>query len=134
MHRWILVAAGLSFLTAAVHVFAGGPEVHQALLAAELPKVLKTYISVLWHATTAVLVMNSAALVVAALRGEMRTPLVLIVAGQYAAYAILFLGYGLAYLGSAWEAPQWIAFALIAASALAGLKRRPLKGIVKRAT
>lgn len=121
MNRWIVAASILSFVTAAVHVFAGGPEVHETLLVADLPTLLKTYISVLWHATTAILVFDSVALLVAAGRTTARRPLLWIVAGQYVAYAALFIGYGLAYLGSVMETPQWIAFAGIVALALVGV-------------
>lgn len=121
MNRWIVAASILSFVTAAVHVFAGGPEVHETLLAADLPALLKTYVSVLWHATTAVLVFDSVALLMAAGRTTARRPLLWVVGSQYVAYAALFIGYGLAYLGSVMETPQWVAFAGIVALALVGV-------------
>lgn len=46
---------------------------------------------------------------------------------QYLAYAGLFIGYGLAYVGTLWQTPQWIVFLLISALALVGLRSTPLK-------
>lgn len=124
MNLWILFSSILSFVTAAVHVFAGGPEVHDTLLAADLPIILKTYVSVIWHATTAILVINSIALLTAAFRSDIRKAIIWIVVGQYVAYATLFFGYGLGYLGSLLATPQWSAFVLISALALIGVKVR----------
>lgn len=129
MNRWIFSSSILSFVTAAVHVFAGGPEVHDPLLTADLPIILKTYISVIWHATTAILVINSIALLTAAFRPDLRMAITCIVIGQYVAYAALFVGYGLGYLGSLLATPQWSAFALISAVALIGMKDRAVRAV-----
>lgn len=129
MNRWIFSSSILSFVTAVVHVFAGGPEVHDTLLAADLPIILKTYVSVIWHATTAILVLNSVALLTAAFRPDIRTAIIWIVVGQYVAYATLFFGYGLGYLGSLLATPQWSAFALISIVALIGMKDRIVRAV-----
>jgi len=129
MNRWIFLSSILSFVTAAVHVFAGGPEVHDALLTADLPIILKTYVSVIWHATTAVLVLDSIVLLIAAFRPDLRTAMIWIVVGQYLAYATLFVGYGLGYLGSLLATPQWSVFVLISAVALIGMKDRAVRAV-----
>lgn len=129
MNRWIFFSSILSFVTAVVHVFAGGPEVHDTLLTADLPILLKTYVSVIWHATTTILVIDSIALLTAAFRSDLRKAIIWIVVGQYVAYAILFVGYGLGYLGSLLTTPQWSAFALISALALIGMKDRAVRTV-----
>ena len=126
MNRWIALSSLLSFVTASVHIFMGGPEVHDAILSTDLPILLKTYVSVLWHATTCVLLLNSIALGIAAFSKSHRTALVWGVVLQYMSYALLFVGYSLANLGSILNTPQWIAFFLISALALLGIRRKGL--------
>ena len=122
MNRWVLAAAALSCLTLAVHVFGGGRDVHEPLLAAGLPADLRLYVSVTWHAVTAVLLADTIALVVAAFVPTMRRTLVVVVIGQYLAYAALFVVYGIDYLGTLLTAPQWIVFLAIAALGAPGLR------------
>lgn len=124
MNRWILASSLLSFAVVLVHVFAGGPDVHDPLLAANASAILNTYVSVLWHATTAVLLLDAVALLVAAFHRGSRGALVGIVTGQYLAYAALFVGYGLDRLGSLVITPQWIAFVVISAMVLIGVRPR----------
>lgn len=125
MNLWLLSAAALSLLTTGIHVLAGGPDVHDPLLAMEMPPVLKVYVSLLWHATTAVLAINSAALLWASVSRRHREALAGAVVAQYLAYAGLFIGYAVAYVGTLWQTPQWIVFLLIAALALLGLRTTP---------
>jgi hypothetical protein len=124
MSKWMVAAAIVSLITLIVHVFAGGPEVHDALLAADIPVILKTYVSVIWHASTAVLLVNSLALGVAAFREPIRRPVAWIVTLQYLAYAALFVVYPLANLGTLLEMPQWIVFIAISGLALMGTTGR----------
>ncbi len=121
MNKWIFAAGVLSSLTFAVHVFAGGPDVHEPLLATDLSASLKTYISMLWHGVTAVLLINSAALFAAAFHRHLERSLVWPVILQYIAYAVLFVGYGLSYLGTVWTTPQWVVFLVISMLGVAGL-------------
>ena len=121
MNRWIFAAGVLSSVTFAVHVFAGGPDVHEPLLATGLSALLKTYISTLWHGVTAVLLINSAALFAAVFHRHLERPLVWAVILQYMAYAILFLGYGLTYLGTVWTTPQWVVFLAISMLGVTGV-------------
>ena len=123
MNPWILISAGLSAVTVLLHVLGGGTEVHAPMLASELSVILKAYSSVLWHAVTIVLVINSLALLVAAFRVSLQKPLVLLAAWQYLGFAILFGIYGMTRLGSLMPMPQWIIFCLIVAPAVMGLKR-----------
>lgn len=123
MNLWILTAAGLSFVTLLIHLFSGGPEVHDPILESDLSVLLKAYGSVLWHAVTVVLAVNSMALLIAARGRALQKPLVLLTAGQYFGFAVLFGIYGLTRLGTLLPMPQWIIFCLIAAVALMGLRR-----------
>jgi predicted anti-sigma-YlaC factor YlaD len=105
-----------------IHVFAGGPEVHDPLLAADLSAVQKAFVSILWHAVTAVLLINSAALLAAALMPRLRAGLTGLVIAQYVAYAGLFVFYDLSRLGTLMALPQWIIFLILVALALPGLR------------
>lgn len=122
MNFWLLAAAAFSFVTTGVHVLAGGPDVHDPLLALDMPPVLKVYVSLLWHATTAILLVDSVLLLCASIRRRHREALAAAVVAQYLAYAGLFIGYGVAYLGTLWQTPQWVVFLLISALALLGLR------------
>ena len=122
MNRWLLAAGVLSLVTTGIHLFAGGPEVHVPLLASSPSPLLQTYVSLLWHATSAILLINSLALLFAAVNGRYRAPLAGAVIAQYLAYAALFIGHGFAYLGSLWNTPQWVAFAVMAAFAAIGAR------------
>ena len=122
MSRWLLAAGILSLVTTGIHVFAGGPEVHVPLLASSPSPLLQTYVSLLWHATSAILLINSLALLFAAGEERYRMPLASTVIAQYLAYAALFMGYGFAYLGSLWPTPQWAAFIAMAGLAAMGVR------------
>lgn len=127
MNKWILAAGTLSALTLAVHVFAGGPDVHDAMLvlAGAFPDVLKTFISVMWHAVTLILAINSAALLLAMRQSPSQKALVWFVCCQYLAFAALFVLYGALQLGSLLLLPQWIVFVLISGLAITGLRASP---------
>ena len=122
MNRWLLAAGALSLVTTGIHLFAGGPEVHVPLLASSPSPLLQTYVSLLWHATSTILLINSLVLVFAAVDGRYRRPLAGAVIVQYLAYAALFIGYGVAYLGSLWTTPQWAAFIVMAGLAAIGAR------------
>ena len=114
MNRYLLAAAIMSFLTMLVHVFLGGPEVLDPGLASPLDDVWKAVFIVIWHAVTAVLLINAIALAIAA-RAAGAMPVALLVAAQYLAFTALFLFYGATMLGTLWPMPQWIIFIAIAA-------------------
>ncbi len=127
MNKWILAAGTLSALTLAVHVFAGGPDVHNPMLAlaGAFPDVLKTFISVMWHAVTVILAIDSVALLLATRYSRPQKALVWLVCCQYVAFAALFVFYGAFHLGSLLLMPQWIVFLLISGLAIAGLRASP---------
>lgn len=127
MNKRILTAGLLSFLTLGAHVFAGGPEVHDTMLAlaGAFPPMLRTFVSVMWHAITVTLAINSAALLLAARYSPLRKALVWFVCSQYMGFAALFVFYDLYQLGSLLQLPQWIVFILISGLAAAGLRAPP---------
>ncbi len=123
MNYWHLAAAGLSALTAIAHVFGGGPEFHQPMLASELGSHVKAGFSVVWHATTIMLVVNSGLLFFAAINRPEGRAFALVVVLQYLPYAVIFLFFGMMRLGNITALPQWTVFLLVAGLALVGLKR-----------
>jgi hypothetical protein len=125
MNKWILSAGALSSLTFFVHIFAGGPEIHDTLLTlgSTFPSALQAFISVMWHAISVILAINSVALLVAVWRPHLQQSLVWLIVCQYITFAILILSYGLVRLGSALPMPQWIIFIAISALAITGLLR-----------
>jgi hypothetical protein len=129
MNKWVLAAGALSLITLGVHIFAGGPEVHDAMLALStaFPSVLQAFISVMWHAITVILAINSVALLLAARYSPSQKTLVWFVVSQYIAFAALAIFYGVLRLGSILIMPQWIAFVLISGLAIAGLRTSPNK-------
>ncbi|MGR3760779.1 hypothetical protein ACUXV3_11710 [Roseobacteraceae bacterium NS-SX3] len=115
-------ASAVMAATAAIHVFAGGPEIHQPILDSALPDVVRSVGSVIWHAITWVLVLMTLAL--ASLAQRPNAQLEAMVAAIQIGFAVLFIGYGLARLGSVWEMPQWIIFSAIPALMLLGRLHR----------
>jgi len=121
MNYWILSSGALSIVTLFLHIFGGGREVHVPVLKSDLSVGLKAILSVIWHAITAILALNGAALLLAAVLPGIRKPLVLLVSSQYLAFAFLFIFYGLSRLGTLRPLPQWIIFIVLAGLALVGL-------------
>jgi len=109
----LMVAAGLSLVLTAVHVFGGGADVHSPILDSDLDPVLKGYVSVVWHGVTANLVICTALLFLAARTVAGRGAFVAIVAAHYTAYVGLFVTYGALRFGSVLVMPPWGLFAVI---------------------
>lgn len=131
MNFWYLAAGALSAAGTVLHVFGGGPEIHDPLLAHDLPGFLKAFVSVLWHFVTLIIFTNSIALFYAAKNQRHAAPLVLIVCAQYLLFAGLFLIYGWHRLGNLTDMPQWSLFLLISVPALIGLKRASVSGVLR---
>jgi hypothetical protein len=106
MNRLILIAAIAMGFTAAIHLIGGEVSVHRPLLADATTPEMDIYVSVIWHGISAMIVLNTLALV-AALRTT--TPVMLTLIGaQTLAVGLLFILYGLIRTGSPWIAPQWV--------------------------
>jgi len=124
MNKLIFSAAILSLITLFVHIFAGGQEIHIPILESKLSVGMKAILSVVWHMATAMLIMNSIALLIAARSPDYQKPLILLIASQYLSASVLFVYYGYFRLDSLMLMPQWIAFSSIAALALTGLYKK----------
>lgn len=124
-----LIAAGLSTLTLAVHLFAGGPEVHQSLQSAGLSPMLAAFAAVLWHVASVLIAVGAGTLTIAAYKPQFRPGVLIVMAVQYAGFAALLLFYGLTRLGTPWPMPQWTVFVI-----LTGLCIWGLRGAAKPAT
>ena len=118
---WYLTAAAAMAVTTLVHVFMGGPEVYAPLRAATLDPVVQSVLSVVWHMVTLVLAIMAITYWVLWQR-----PAVALAASNGAiclGIALLFLGYGMADLGTLWPMPQWIIFLLVFGLTCLGLRR-----------
>lgn len=118
MSKPLFAAFSLSLLTFGVHVFLGGPEIHEPLLASDAPDLARAVASVIWHAVSAFLFLNSLALLCAAKYPSVARPIAALVAAQYLSFVALFIGYGLTRFGSIAIMPQWTVFLLMSALAL----------------
>ncbi|MDH5731622.1 MAG: hypothetical protein OEZ58_21785, partial [Gammaproteobacteria bacterium] len=94
-NKTVFVAGVLSGFTLLIHLFAGGPEIHDPVLQSALSSELKAVISVIWHAISFVLLINMIALFSAATSPTLMKPIVIIVSSQYVAFAALFIFYGI---------------------------------------
>lgn len=117
----MMLAAGLTALTAIAHVFGGTPEFMDPILESNAPDFNKTGMTIIWHWVTAVLCINAVVLVIAGRDNQnMRTPIWIIIL-QFLSFGVIFAGFGLAAFGTLFVMPQWIAFFLISALAYYGL-------------
>ncbi|MCP9944026.1 hypothetical protein LUX12_03255 [Streptomyces somaliensis] len=91
MNGWLFAAGLLAAATAVVHVVAGGRSVVRPLLGSSLPAEPRRTLHAVWHLVTADLSLSSVVLLALAWASEPSTPLVLFIAAQYAAYAVVFL-------------------------------------------
>ncbi len=121
MNRWMLAAAAGLLLTTWVHVFLGGPEIHQIIQASDMHPGVRAIGAVLWHAVT----VNLLVFAVACLWMSQRPnpALAILVCGIQIGFAALFVFYGLTLLGTVWLMPQWVIFLLVPAVMMMGLRR-----------
>ena len=119
---WTRLAAALMGLTTLLHVFGGGPEVHDPLQAALSDPFLAAFAAVLWHMITMVLVVLAGGLWVLAQRHD--PALEAILSGLQLGFAALFVFYGLTRLGTVMPMSQWIIFLAIPALTRFGQSRK----------
>ena len=122
---WFVAATAVCLITSVIHVLAGAPEVMSPLLASNLPTPVKGVIDVIWHQITALLLIGSCASLVAAVRPGWRLPVTLLIGGQFALIALLFLALGAMWFSSPWPMPQWLLFGAMAILLLVGWQRQP---------
>lgn len=116
------IAAGLMILTAGIHVFAGGPEYHDAYQTILPNAHLASMAAVLWHAVTVNLIVFAVAFFW--LMRHPSAPLAIALTVVQLGWAALFLFYGLTMLGSPWPMPQWAIFVAIPLLTLYGMRQR----------
>ena len=117
----MMIAAGLTALGAAVHIWMGTPEILSPVLASSLDLTVQAVLAVVWHAISALLIVF--ALATAWLVTHRNTALGITLLALNAGFVVLFLAYGVALLRSVWPMPQWILFTAIAAAMTLGLRR-----------
>jgi hypothetical protein len=121
MNAPLLSAAILSALACGVHVTYGGMRIHTPLLQSDASRLVRAIGSVVWHAATAMMLLNALALLYASSQSAVSTPQVVLVIAQYLAAAALFVTYGLSRFGSLIVLPHWIAFLAMALLAFWGI-------------
>jgi len=125
IHRPTAAAGGVLALTTLIHLFGGGRDVVDPLMAQISGPELRLYVLVIWHFVTAFLALSAIALFWAARDIAARGPVRGLVAALSLAAAGLFAGYGIALLGTLWVAPQWLIFGLVSALTLWPARPRP---------
>lgn len=130
-NRYYLVAALMMGLTVLIHVFAGGPEIHDPIQASSLPPTVRAVAAVIWHAITWILILMAVG--IAWLSRNPNPALDAMVVAIQLGFAALFLFYGTWLLGTVWPMPQWIIFTAIPALMIwgrhqAGEKKSPAQG------
>jgi len=123
MNKWLMIAGVLSSLVFLLHLIGGEVGVHQPLLSDVGSAENRAFSSVLWHFVSAALLINTAALFIAATNVAAGKPLVWLVIAQYAAFAAIFLFYGVTRLGTVMIMPQWILFIIILVPTWLGIRR-----------
>lgn len=120
LNLWWGVAGVMSLLVAAIHIFAGTPEIMAPLAKIEMPAVIFAVMDVMWNQVSLLLIIVGLALLFAAKRGAQSMDMVLFINVIYVGIAIIFMIAGVFYLQSLWPMPQWILFGLIALVAQIG--------------
>ncbi len=124
MNKYMAGAAALLFLTTWVHVFLGGPEIHNVIQASTLSPDVRAISAVLWHAVTVILMVFGCGCLWLT-RHDAPALAHMMIAVQLG-FAALFVFYGITLLDTLWIMPQWVIFLVIPAVMLAGLRGRAL--------
>lgn len=106
------IAAGLMALTTAVHVFAGGPEIMDAVATSALTPPVQSVVWVVWHGITLVLATMAIALCYLSQRSApaLRTLCLAVCLG----FAALFIAAAVQLPGGFAMLPQWAIFLTLA--------------------
>ncbi|WAZ26721.1 hypothetical protein STRCI_008345 [Streptomyces cinnabarinus] len=110
MNGWLLTAGIIAAATTLIHATVGGQSVVRPLLGSKMTAEPKRTLHVVWHMVTADLLISSIALLALAFTTQPSTPLVVFIAAQYLAYALVFL---IVTLTADWprpllQLPQWM--------------------------
>lgn len=121
MNLWLIAAGAAALLLDLVHIFPGGREIHRPMVAAHWPEPAKAVWSVVWHAATAVMALGGLALIAAGLLPDHALALAALPLALFLSFTLLFVGYGLARLGTVLTLPQWVPFLAITLLGAIGL-------------
>ena len=108
LNRWLVTAGSLMTLTTCLHVFGGGPEVYDPVRASDLAPEVRSVLSVIWHAITAILAIMAIGLFWVSRHRNL--PLEVAFCTIQISFAALFVGYGRFDLGNLTVMPQWVIF------------------------
>lgn len=108
MKLFFITAALIAFGSTALHVFAGGAEIHVPIQESGLNTPLKAISAVLWHAVT--LTLLAGGIVACALVVRPHRLVALGIALFSLGYIPIFMFYAQTMLGSVWAMPQWVLF------------------------
>ncbi|MCF4097325.1 hypothetical protein [Maritalea mediterranea] len=120
LNIWWTAAGLMSLAVAAIHIFAGTPEIMLPLSKIEMPDVLFAILDVIWNQVSLLLIVVGLALLLAAKRGERARDMVLFINVVYAGIALIFIVAGIYYLQSLRPMPQWVLFIAMAVVAQIG--------------
>ena len=128
MPRLLLAAAILAAFTAAIHIFAGTPEIAKPLLRSVLPAELRLLLYACWHVVSLALVFSAGALAMAARsRNAARyQPMVRLVSWQWIAFGLVFIAVGGLHSGGTMllQLPQWMLLLPVGLLGLWGSRRQ----------
>ncbi len=105
------LAAMLMGITALVHIFVGGVDIHMPLRQGNLPNTVQSTLEVIWHCISFHLVALTLALIYLVRRQNRALYLFLLF--SIFAFGLIFVIVGIGEFGSLWLMPQWIAFGLV---------------------
>lgn len=120
---WLIGAAVLAVLTAAVHLFAGTPEVHAPLLGAGFDTLVMLELYAVWHLVSVALALTAGVLVWSAWgRREAHAGAVRLISAMWALFGAVFIGVDLWLAGPSGllTAPQWTILLLVGVLGFAG--------------
>jgi hypothetical protein len=122
---WTVAAAALAALTAAVHLFAGTPQIHTPLLGAgfETPVTLELYAA--WHLVSVALALSAGVLLWSAWRpGVTSIAAVSLVSAAWALFGAVFIAVDLALAGPSGllDGPQWTILLTVGVLGLLGAR------------
>jgi hypothetical protein len=124
VNGWLLTAGAIAAATTLIHATAGGRSIVRPLLGSAVAAEPKRTLHVVWHMVTADLLLSSIALLALAFADAPSTALVLFIAAQYLAYAVVFL---IITLAADWprpllQLPQWMLLLPVGVLALIGTR------------
>lgn len=126
MNRPLIVAAFLAAFTAAVHFFAGGPDIAVPLLASSLADEPRLTLYAVWHMATVALALSALALFVAALprHAVAARYMVLFISTLWFAFGTVFLVVIAIQPEGGWlfKLPQWILLLPVGVFGLRGVR------------